>query len=161
MRGAQVLRLPEQEGTWEELGKHWAPAPSPSQKSRHPRMRELKMGLASNGGTSPLHSGYWCHSQRDRWETGKWLQWRGGGKEDESPAWGREAVWTCQLHTGNLSEYASVTWLMQWVREQSEASTFAGFNSICSGRQRGNSRDKRSIEIRIALGVRTPTIETL
>ena len=113
MRGAQVLRLPEQEGTWEELGKHWAPAPSPSQKSRHPRMRELKMGLASNGGTSPLHSGYWCHSQRDRWETGKWLQWRGGGKEDESPAWGREAVWTCQLHTGNLSEYASVTWLMQ------------------------------------------------
>jgi hypothetical protein len=76
-------------------------------------MHGPKMDLASNGGTSPLHSENWYHLRKDRWATGRRLQWRGGGKGDESPAWGREAAWTCQLHIGDVSEYASATWQMK------------------------------------------------
>jgi len=73
-------------------------------------MRGQKMDLASNGGTSPLHSEYWYHSQKDRWGTVRRLQWRGRGKEVEGTAEEREAAWTCQLHIGDVSKYACATW---------------------------------------------------
>jgi hypothetical protein len=98
-------------------------------------MRGLKTGLASNGDTSPLHSGYWYHSQKDRWATVRRLQWRGYGKGDEGPAGGREAAWTCQLHIGDVSTYASATWsTAESKRGFSELGQhIPGFNS--SGRQ--------------------------
>lgn len=134
-------RLPEQGGTWGEFGKHWVPTPSPSQRSRHPRMHGPKPDLASNGGTSPLRSENWYHSQQDRWATGRRPQWRGGGKGDVSPAWGREVAWTCQLHIGDVSEYASATWPIYVIRQWSKRTSFSELGqhiqpvSIRSGRQ--------------------------
>jgi hypothetical protein len=66
MRGVQVHRLPEQEEIREGAGKRLDQAPSPDQRNRHPRTREPKPDLASNGGTSPLRSEYWCHLQKGR-----------------------------------------------------------------------------------------------